>query len=424
MKSIRVTVTLALFCGSAALAQNQTVIDRIIAVVDKEIITESELKERITLVALQNRLDPANPELRNQILDGMITEKLVLAQAILDSVTVTDEEVSNALDQQLQNLVRQAGSEQRVEQYYGMPVSRIRREFRDDIRKQLLVQRVRQTRETGMIVSRREIEEFFSTFQDSLPRVPDQYELSNIFATPKPDSIVEEQSTIRLLTILDSIRAGGDFAEFARRHSQDGTASSGGDLGWAKRGTFVPAFESAVFSLPEGGLSDIVKTEFGLHVIQLVERRGESVHARHILLRLDRGPASDSAAVQFLGSLRQQVLNGASFAELAKKHSEDDETKALGGNLETITLDQLEKEFAEVVEKLVGGQISEPHRITLKNTYGFQIVWVRKKISAHPMNLTDDYRRIEQIALYVKKNRKNAEWVEDLKKTIYWETRL
>ncbi len=423
MKSIRTAATVVLFCGSA-IAQNPTVIDRIIAVVDKEIITESELKERVTLVALQNRLDPASPELRNQILDGMITEKLVLAQAILDSVTVTEEEVSGALDQQLQNLIRQAGSEQRVEQYYGMPVSRIRREYRDDIRKQLLVQRVRQTREAGMIVSRREIEEFFATFRDSLPRVPDQYELSNIFITPKPDSIVEQQSHIRLRAVLDSIRGGGDFVDFARRHSQDGTAPSGGDLGWAKRGTFVPEFESAVFSLPEGGLSNIVKTEFGLHVIQLIERRGESVHARHILLRLNRGPASDSTAVQFLASLRRQVLDGASFAELAKRHSEDDETKALEGDLGTVTLDQLETEFAEVVEKLGEGNISEPHRITLKNTYGFQIVWVRKKIPAHPMNPTDDYRRIEQIALYVKKNRKNTEWVEELKKTIYWETRL
>jgi len=413
-----------LVCGPALFAQNQTIIDRIIAVVDKEIITESELRERVALVALQNRLDPGNTEFRNQILDGMITEKLVLAQAILDSVTVTDEEVTGALNQQLQNLVRQAGSEQRVEQYYGMPVSRIRREYRDDIRKQLLVQRVRQTREASLIVSRREIEEFFATFQDSLPRVPDQYELSNIFVTPKPDSNVEQQSYARLRAVLDSIRAGGDFADFATRHSQDGTAASGGDLGWAKRGTFVPEFESAVFSLPEGGLSDIVKTEFGLHVIQLLERRGESVHARHILLRLDRGPASDSAAVQFLRSLRQQILKGSSFEELAKKHSEDDETKTLGGDLGTITLDQLEPEFAGVVEKLEEGQVSEPHRITLKNTYGFQIVWVRKKIPAHAMNLTDDYRRIEQIALYVKKNRKNAEWVEELKKTIYWETRL
>lgn len=401
----------------------QTVIDRIIAVVDKEIITESELRERTTLVAMQNRMDPSVPELRQQILDGMIAEKLVLAQAIIDSVVVSDEEVSKALEQQLQNLIRQAGSERLVEEYYGMPVSRIRREFRDDIRKQLLVQRIRQTREAGISISRREVEEFFEAFRDSLPTVPDQYQLSNIFLVPKPDSSIEQERRAFLRAVLDSIRRGGDFAEFARRHSQDPTASSGGDLGWAKRGTFVPEFERVAFSLPEGGISDIVQTEFGLHVIQLLQRRGESVHARHILLRLEKGAASDSSTVETLRKLRARALAGEDFTELARKYSEDEETSPLGGDLGTVTLDQLEPEFGRLVETLEEGEISEPRRVNLKNTYGFQIVMVRKKIPAHAMNLTDDYRRIEQFALYVKRNRKNTEWIEDLKKSIYWEVR-
>ncbi|GJQ20875.1 MAG: peptidylprolyl isomerase [Bacteroidia bacterium] len=413
-----------LFWIASFSASAQTVIDRIIAVVDKEIITESELRERTTLVAMQNRTDPSNPDLRKQILEGMIAEKLILAQAIIDSVAVSDDEVAQALEQQLQNLIRQAGSERRIEEYYGMPISRIRREFRDDIRKQLLVQRVRQTREANLSVSRREVEEFFATYKDSLPSVPDQYELSNIFMVPKPDSSVEQRSRAFLRAILDSIKAGGDFADFAKRHSQDGTAASGGDLGWAKRGTFVPEFERVAFSLSEGELSDIVQTEFGYHIIQLLQRRGESVHVRHILLRLEKGPVSDSATVETLRALRARALAGESFADLARKYSEDEETKALGGDLGTVTLDQLEPEFARVVEGLQEGEISEPHRINLKNTYGFQIVKVRKKIPTHPMNLEDDYRRIEQFALFVKRNRKNAEWIEELKKTIYWEVRL
>lgn len=409
---------------SSAAAAAQTVIDRIIAVVDKEIITESELQERTTLVAMQNRMDPSAPELRQQILDGMIAEKLVLAQAIIDSVVVTDEEVSKALEQQLQNLIRQAGSERLVEEYYGMPVSRIRREFRDDIRKQLLVQRIRQTREAGISISRREVEEFFEAFQDSLPTVPDQYQLSNIFLVPKPDSSIEQTRRTFLRAILDSIRQGGDFADFARRHSQDPTASAGGDLGWAKRGTFVPEFERVAFSLAEGGISDIVQTEFGLHIIQLLERRGESVHARHILLRLEKGAASDSSTVETLRALRARALAGEDFADLARTYSDDEETKPLGGDLGTVTLDQLEPEFGRLVETLKEGEISEPVRVNLKNTYGFQIVLVRKKIPGHTMNLTDDYRRIEQFALFVKRNRKNTEWIEDLKKSIYWELRL
>lgn len=416
--------TALLFLLAPGLLPAQTVIDRIIAVVDKEIITESELQERTNLVALQNRLDASKPELRKQILDGMIAEKLILAQALLDSVTVTDEEVTQALEQQIQNLVRQAGSTDRVEQYYGMPISRIRREFRDDMKKQLLVQKIRQTREAAIQVSHREVEEFYETYKDSLPRVPDQFELNNIFLVPKPDSSVEHHTRERLQAILDSIKAGGDFADFAKRYSDDATASSGGDLGWAKRGTFVPEFEAAAFALPEKGISPIIKTEFGFHVIQLLERRGESIHCRHILLRIEKGAASDSAAVNQLREFRRRALAGEIFTDLAKKYSEDEETKALGGDLGTVGLDQLEPEFAEVVKNLKEGEISEPHRVQLKNSYGYQIVLLRKRHPSHAMNLDDDYSRIEQIALYFKRNRKNTDWVEELKKSIYWEVRL
>ncbi len=417
-------VILILFLLAAQVLAAQTVIDRIVAVVGKEIITESELTERTTLFALQNRLDASKPELRKQMLDGMISEKLLLAQSILDSVEVTEQEITQALDQQLDGIIRQLGSQQRVEQYYGMPLSRIRREFREDMRKQLLVQRLRQTREQSIQVTRRETEEFYESYKDSLPQVPEEYDVSNIFLLPKPDSSIEQQTRLRLQAILDSIRTGGDFAAFARRHSQDGTAESGGDLGWAKRGTFVPDFEAVVFSLPEKGISDIVKTEFGLHIIMLDERRGESVHARHILLRIEKGAASDSAAVELLRSLRAKVLAGESFEGLAKQYSDDEETKSLGGDLGTVNLEQLDAEFAGVLKTLQTGDISQPHRVQLKSSYGYQIVRVKKRITAHAMRLETDYKRVEQIALYFKRSRKNNEWVEELKKNIFWEVRL
>jgi len=403
----------------------QTPVDRIVAVVDKEIITESDLQERITYIALQNRMDPKTPGLRKQVLDGMIADKLVLAQAIIDSVSVTDEEVNRMLDQQFQNFVRQAGSEQRLEQIYGKPIARMKREYKPEMRKQLLIQRVRQQREANILISRREAEEFYESYKDSLPKVPEEVDLSHIFIVPKPDSSLEEQTRKKLSAIRDSIVAGGDFADFARRYSQDGSASSGGDLGWAKRGVvFVPEFEEAVFALKEKEVSPVVKTEFGYHLIQLLERRGESVHARHILLRTEKGPASDSAAVNKLRGIRERALKGESFAELARKYSEDDDTKSVGGDLGTVAVDQLEADFAPVVKDLKPGEISEPHRISLKSSYGYQIVLLKKRTPPHDVNLNDDYRRIEQMALYMKRNRLNAEWIEELKKSIYWEARL
>ncbi|MGB2866895.1 MAG: peptidylprolyl isomerase [Bacteroidota bacterium] len=408
----------------ASEVRSQTLIDRIVAVVDKEIITQSELEDRIHFIGMQNNIDVTKPEIRKQVLDAMITDKLILAQALIDSIEVTDDEVSRTLDQQIQNLVRQLGSEARVEQTYGKPIGRIRREFRDEMRKQLLVQKIRQNREANLRVSRREVEEFYEAYKDSLPQVPDQYDMSHIFIVPKADTLIEQRTKKRMETILDSIRAGGDFADFARRYSIDGTAANGGDLGWAKRGDYVHEFEEAVFSLKEGEISNVIKTQFGFHIIQLVGRRGESVHARHILMRIEKGPASDSAAVQQLRALRDSVLKGTPFADLATRYSEDEETKATGGDLGTLTPEQLTAEFMEEVKNLKDGEISQPTRVTLGTSYGYQIVLMRKKIPAHPTSFDQDYKRLEQLALYLKRNRQNNEWVEELKKNIYWESRL
>lgn len=415
---------LFLLTASFTPCRSQTLIDRIVAVVDREIITESELNERVNFIAFQNKLDATKEDLKHQVLDAMVAEKLILAQAIIDSIEVPDNQVTQALDQQIQNITRQLGSTERVEQYYGKPINRIKREFRGEMRKQLLVQRVRQSREASLTVSRREAEEFFTTFKDSLPRVPEEFALSHIFMVPKADSSHQLQTRQKLQAILDSIRAGGKFEDFAKRHSQDGSASGGGDLGWVKRGDFVREFEEVSFALKENEISGIVKTQFGFHIIQLIGRRGESVRARHILLKVEKGAASDSTTVQQLRALRERILKGEPFSDLAKKYSEDEESKLLGGDLGELTVDQLAADFASVVTEMKVGEIAQPHRVTLGASYGFQIIWLRKRIPSHTMNLEDDFTRVEQLALYMKKNRTNQEWVAGLKKSIFYEIRF
>ena len=401
----------------------QTLIDRIAAVVDKEIITESELNERVQFVAFQNRIDIKTKGIHKQVLDGMITEKLLLAQAKLDSVEVKEDEITAALDQQILNFVRQVGSEQRVEQMYGKSIARIKREYREDIKNQLLVQHVRQQHEEKLSVTRREVEDFFATYKDSLPAVPEEFTISHIYCIPKPDSALEAKTRSIMQSIEDSIRAGGDFADFAKRYSADGTAEHGGDLGWAKRGDYVHDFEIAAFGLKEGELSAIVKTPFGFHLIQLINRRGESIHVRHILMRIAKGAASDSAAKDTLRSLKKRVLAGELFAELARIYSEDPDTRAVGGDLGTLTPDQVTKEFLIQLKEIKTGEISEPLQTSIGVSYGYHIVWMRKRVESHTMNLKDDYRRVEQLALYMKKNKANEAWIAELKKNIYIDIR-
>jgi peptidyl-prolyl cis-trans isomerase SurA len=413
-----------LFVLLAACAQAQ-VLDRIVAVVDREVILESELNAQVQFSVMNNRIDPATPGLREQVLESMINEKLIVAKAIEDSITVSEEEVRQQLDATIQQRVQQVGSEKRLEELYGMPISRIRREFRDEMRKSLLASRLQQQRFGITQVSRREVEEFYATYHDSLGTVPEEVELAHIYIEPKPSEAARQAARKKMESLVDSLNAGVDFAELATRHSQDpGSAGQGGDLGFVRRGLFLPEFESVVFSLAEHQRSGIVETKYGLHIIELLERRGESVRARHILLRVERTPADDDSTVAFLQSLRSRILAGEDFPALARRYSEDKETAPIGGSLGTVELSQIEKAFYPIVASLQQGDISEPVKLTSGSASGYHIVWMKKRTPEHQASLEQDFQRIETLALNFKRNRDYARWLQELRGSIYWESRL
>jgi len=406
-------------------APAQETLDRIAAVVDNEVVLLSELDAQVQFFVLNNRLDPNTPGLRAQVLESMITEKLILAKAIEDSIVVSDEEVQQQLDAVIQQRIQQVGSESRLEELYGMPLSRIRREFRDDMRKQLLAQRLRQQKFGTLQVGRFEVEEFYGTYRDSLPRVPDEVQLAHIFVTPRVGDADKMGAKELLQRLRDSIVAGADFADMARRYSQDaGTAQQGGDLGLVRRGQFVREFESAVFALQEGQLSDIVETQFGFHLIQLQERIGDAVRTRHILLRIQTSGSEEDSARAFLGRLRARALAGEPFADLAREYSEDKDTKALGGNLGSFELDQLEGDLKAAIQPLREGDITEPVALTRGSLSGFQIVLIKRRTPAHAMTLEGDYQRLEVLALNAKQFREYQRWIDELKTKIHWQVRL
>ena len=414
-----------LFIGLHGAAQGQTVIDRIVAIVGKEIITQSDVNLTLQSMAVQNRVDPNAPGLRDRVLDGMINEKLILAQAIEDSIVVTNDEVTERLERQIKVLSQQAGSEQRLEELYNMPISRMKRDFRELIKNQLLVEKIRQARQASLSVTRREVEEFFEAHKDSLPTIPKEYELSHIFLKPKPDSSVIEGVYKKAIAIRDSINAGGDFADFARRYSGDpGSAPGGGDLGWFRRGVFEKEFEEAAFAMKDSAISKPVRTSYGYHIIQLIERRGESLHTRHILLTIEQSKADDDTTLAELSRLRQRTLAGENFAALARKYSEDQESKDVGGDLGKIGIDQIEPTFLEVLKPMKVGEISEPVKVPVGTSYGYHIVWVRSISPEHAMNLNDDYHRLEQFALQFKVNENFQKWVAEMRKNIYWEKKM
>src|SRR5512135_1325336 len=202
-----VMVALLLFAACADARAQQQTLDRIVAVVDNDVILQSELDAQVQFLALNNKIDPKTPGLKEQVLQNMINEKLLVAKAIEDSVTVSDEEVQQQLDQAIQQRVQQVGSEARLEELYGMPLSRIKREYRDEMRKNLLAQKLQQQRVGNSTVGRFEVEEFYNTYKDSLPPVPEQLEMSRIFVTPKPNVKAKDETRARMQALLDSIKA-------------------------------------------------------------------------------------------------------------------------------------------------------------------------------------------------------------------------
>jgi peptidyl-prolyl cis-trans isomerase SurA len=429
MKKYAVVVVLFVWAASVhaqQMGQEQT-LDKVVAVVDKEVITFSDLVFAVQQFAMQNKLDPKSTEVQSKVLDGMINDKLILAQALEDSVVVTEDEVSDRLDRQLNMLIQRVGSKEKLEEMYGMPITRVKRDYqyRDMIRKQLLVEKVQQTRNQAITVSRREVEEFFEQYRDSIPKVPTEYELSHIYIQPKPDSLVLHATLMRALGLIDSLKAGADFAVLAKRYSVDpGSASQGGDLGWVRRGSFVKEFEEATFSLKEKEISKPIKTQFGYHIIQLLERRGESVHPRHILLPIEQSQANDDSTIALLNRIRMRPDAKTAFAVLAKKYSEDNDTKDIGGDLGKVSVDQIDPAYVDVVTSAKPGEITEPKKLTVGSRYGYHIIYVRSVVPEHMINLNDDYHRLEQLALQMKSGTHYQQWVEEMRKNIYWEKKF
>ena len=406
---------------------SQEVIDKIVAVVDNEIILQSELNFQTTIYASQRGADPNSPELKKQILNSLIDEKLVYAQAELDSIQVTEDEISQRIDYQISVLQQQYGSTQNIEKLYGMSIEKIKRELRDDVRKNLMVQRLREKNFASLEASRREVEEFFENYKDSIGTIPEKLKIYHIFVNPKTNSRLKKKYKDFAQAILDSIKAGASFEEMAKKYSEDpGSAQFGGDLGFVKRGVFYPEFESVAFAMKEGDISDIVESPAGFHIIQLLERRGESIHTRHILIKIKADENADLDAIEFLNNIRDSVVNNkGTFSEYAKKYSEDKDTAPFGGELGTFYINQLDKHLLDVVSKMKAGEISYPRRIEYgQGVYGYHIVYLESRVPQHPASLEEDYPEIKRLADEYKKQKEYDKWIEGLKDKIYWDIRL
>ncbi|MEC9487215.1 MAG: peptidylprolyl isomerase [Prosthecochloris sp.] len=430
----RIFIACALL-GSPALtspATAATVVDGIAAVVGNEIILQSEIEEQAVLTQLQFPEASDDKDLRKQILDNLVMQKIVLTKAKLDSVTVNESRIDTETDQKLMFLRERFSSIEAMEKRFAKPYAVIEKEIREDIRNQQLIESLRRERMSRVTVTYEEVEEFYEQNRKQLPVIPESVRISQIVLYPQVTAASKAAARERVEEALLKLREGADFAEIAREYSQDpGSAAVGGDLGYSKRGEFVKPFEEAAFALEKGEVSGIVETRYGYHIIQVLERKNDMIHTRHILAVFDRSNLDREAARERLADIRQAVLDGKeSFADMAKQYSDDPVSAASGGVIRQKGSGGVDGLFPvsslkEPLKGIVGslddeGDISRPVLIEVESGEPFYAIFrLDRKVPRHTMDLSKDYARLEQLAIDRKQQAMFAEWVDSLKKEIY-----
>lgn len=408
--------------------EERMLVDRIEGIVGDKIILHSDIELQYQQMKLEGTDMPG--DFKCAILNQMLAQKMLLHGAELDSLVVSDEEVESQLDRRVRYFVRMIGSEEKLEEYYGKSIIRIKDEFRKDIREQLLAENMRKKILEKVKVTPADVKAFFHSFpKDSLPYFNAEVEVGQIVIFPAASRELKDYTRTTLNGIRDRVLAGEDFCILAQLYSEDaGTAEQCGDLGFIKRGEMVTEFEGAAFRLAENEISPVVETKFGFHIIQMLEKKGARIRVRHILMRPKTTSFDLLRAKERLDSVRTRITEGKmKFEEAATLFSEDEATRNMGGmliNPQTgntfFETDQLDKSIYFAIEKLSPGQISQPELFkTPEDLQAYRIAYLKSESAPHEANLKDDYSKIKAAAAVQKEEREFQSWITEKVKNSY-----
>ena len=418
------------FAAATAQKQNNVVLDKIIARVDDKIVLQSELEFRFLQEKSRQKGVVDESALRCEVLRQLIIEKMLIVKAETDSVTVDDDAVENQVDSRMRVIIAQFGSEEKLIEAYGKTIDEWKNTFREPVRQQLMVERMQDEIKRSVKVTPEEVKKFFKRIpQDSLPFFSKEVQIGQIVRVPKANEKQKLYYKTKLQELKDRIGSGEDFGKLAAEFSEDpGSAAQGGTLGFIKRGEMVPEFEAEAMRLKPGELSNIIETEYGFHLIQLLDKRGAEYNARHILLKPVPSEEDFQTAEKFLDSLANRIRSDSiSFEKAAKDFSEDKRTAASGGFLSdgysgsyNISLENLDHTIYFTIENMEVGDISEPVRF--KDPMGrdaVRIIWFKAKSDPHKANLKDDWQKISNAALQNKQADAVNDWFEKTRKEEY-----
>ncbi|MCK9450560.1 MAG: peptidylprolyl isomerase [Bacteroidales bacterium] len=426
-KSILLSILALMLTGLQA--QQKQVIDQVAAVVGKNVILQSDIENQYIQYRLQRGISGSAEAIRCQILEDLLFQKLMLNQAEVDSITVTDDQVKQEMERRLRYFINELGSQEKLEAYYNKSLIEIKNELRRLVKDQMLVQEVQNDIMKDVEVTPSEIRAFYRAIPaDSVPMINTEYEIAQIVKNP-PISIDEKLAVKqRLYDLRQRILNGERFSTLAVLYSEDpGSARKGGELGFYGRGELYPEFEAVAFNLKDGEISEIVETEAGFHIIQMIGRRGEYVNVRHILLVAKVSLESLEKAKAELDTIAAEIREGTiTFDQAVAKYSQAANKSKDGLLLNPYTgstsfeADDLDPQVSFVIDKLEVGQISDP--VPMKTEEGkdaYRILMLKKKTIPHKANLKDDYSRIQVLALQQKKQQSIDKWIRNKSKSAY-----
>jgi peptidyl-prolyl cis-trans isomerase SurA len=425
MKRVKVflLIILTISAGRVATLKAQPLVESIAAVVGNEVIYLSDLEATVTDLRRSGNKTPLE-ELRCNVFREMLISKLFVDQARIDSIEVADDAIEGELNMRINDAIRRAGSQEALEEYFKKSILEIRRDIRKTMIEQEVVREVQSKISENLTMTPSGVKRFYNGInKDSLPIIPAKYQLRLIQLDPPSNEDNKAEARQRLLDLRSQILEGKSFSVLARLYSEDKeSAKNGGEIGYLTRGELDKEYANAAFSLTKNTVSKVIESKFGFHLIQLIDRKGDMVNTRHILVRPQVKPNQAEQAISKLDSIADLVRRDSmKFEVAALRFSSHKDSRINGGRLVNpnpsdrvtwLSLEELNTEMYVNVRELKVGEISKPFKTTDDdNNPVFRIVKLDSEIPAHKANPKDDYQVLYDAALMEKRQKMYDEWI-------------
>ena len=413
-------VYILLFIFFRGTARN--LLDRVASVVENKIVLMSDVVLAANAVAAQQQINPNTilQHIKNFRIsrESMVEQLLIIEMAEQDSVEILDKDIDKALNQQIDNIIAQSGSKELAEAALGKKISDFKRSYRDDMRGKLLAEKYTSSLTASISVSRGDVIDFFNTYKDSIPSFPTLYKTHHILLEIKPSEESIKNSLNKAKEIRNKIlNQELSFADAAKTYSADpGSKNQGGNLGYVPRGTFVQEFDRVVFTVEKNVLTEPVKTQYGYHLIEVLDRTGEKVLARHILIRTETTESDKKKTYDTISNIKNNIKNYDDFYMAAADFSDDKTSNTNGGFLGMIDLDyyqvpELKKEISTITKKTVSNPIA--------TDFGYHLIWVDEIKEGGPPTLESNWLELEEMTLNKKKSDWYQAWIQKIKSQFY-----